>query len=80
MSAWAVIPVKPLGASLGRLGGVLGPAERGVLQLAMLSDVLAACREAPLAGTLVVTADPRAAERARAEGAGASPTTSRRGA
>jgi 2-phospho-L-lactate/phosphoenolpyruvate guanylyltransferase len=65
-----VIPVKPLAGALGRLGGVLRPAERAALQLAMLGDVLRACREAPLAGTLVVTADPRAAERARAEGAG----------
>jgi 2-phospho-L-lactate/phosphoenolpyruvate guanylyltransferase len=64
-----VIPVKPLDGALGRLGGVLRPAERATLQLAMLGDVLSACREAPLAGTLVVTADPRAAERARAQGA-----------
>lgn len=68
--ALAVIPVKPLGAALGRLGGVLGAPERRALQAAMLVDVLAACRAAPaLAGTLVVTADPEVGALARAGGA-----------
>jgi 2-phospho-L-lactate guanylyltransferase len=66
----ALIPVKPLAAALGRLGGVLAPEERRALQEAMLADLLAACRAAPsLAGTLVVTADPAAGALARAGGA-----------
>jgi 2-phospho-L-lactate guanylyltransferase len=66
----AVIPVKPLAGALGRLGGALGPPARRALQVAMLADVLGACRAAPaLAGTLVVTADPEVEVLARGAGA-----------
>jgi 2-phospho-L-lactate guanylyltransferase len=66
----AVVPVKPLAAALGRLAGVLGPAERQALQAAMLADLLAVCRAASaLGGTLVVTADPAVGVLARIGGA-----------
>jgi 2-phospho-L-lactate/phosphoenolpyruvate guanylyltransferase len=66
-----VIPVKPLGGALGRLGGVLGPGERRTLQSAMLADVLAACAGARRVGeALVVTADPDATRQAALAGAG----------
>jgi 2-phospho-L-lactate guanylyltransferase len=65
-----LVPVKPLAAALGRLRGVLDAAGRRVLQEAMLADVLAACRAARGVGeTWVVTADPAAADLARAAGA-----------
>lgn len=67
----AVIPVKPLGAALGRLGEALGAEERRALQAAMLADLLRAVAAVPGVGrTAVVTADPHAARLARAEGAG----------
>ena len=66
-----MIPVKPLGAALGRLGEALGAEERRALQAAMLADLLRAVAAVPGVGrTLVVTADPDAARLARAEGAG----------
>jgi 2-phospho-L-lactate/phosphoenolpyruvate guanylyltransferase len=69
-----VIPVKPLGAALGRLGEVLGVEGRRALQSAMLTDLLRAVAEARGVGeTVVVTADPEAARLARAEGAATLP-------
>ena len=69
-----VIPVKPLGAALGRLGEALGAGERRALQAAMLADLLRALAAvAAVERTLVVTADPDAAALARAEGAEALP-------
>jgi 2-phospho-L-lactate guanylyltransferase len=65
-----VVPVKPAGVALRRLGGVLGARTRRELQAAMLADVLGACAAARgLAEVLVVTADPEAAGRAAAQGA-----------
>jgi 2-phospho-L-lactate guanylyltransferase len=65
-----VIPVKPLGAALGRLSPVLPAAARRELQWEMLGAVLAACVEArTLDGVLVVTADPVVAGLAGAFGA-----------
>lgn len=70
MSITAVVPVKPLGAALGRLGRALDAAERRALQQAMLRDVLEACDGArSLAQVLVVTADPEAMVIAREMGA-----------
>lgn len=71
MSTVAVIPVKRLGRALRRLSKVLRPDDRRALQVAMLEDVLAACRAAErLDGILVVTEDPDAATLALDAGAG----------
>lgn len=69
MNVLAVIPVKPLGRALGRLSAVLSRPERRELQAAMLMDLLDACTGCPaLAGVLVVTSDPAAAELAAGYG------------
>jgi 2-phospho-L-lactate guanylyltransferase len=65
-----VIPVKPLGAALGRLSDVLGADRRRALQAAMLVDLLRACAGARGVGdVLVVSADPDVARLAESEGA-----------
>lgn len=63
---WAVLPVKPLRGALRRLTPALDAPVRRELQVAMLTDVLAAAAGARgLAGVMVVTSDPEA--RAMAE-------------
>jgi len=63
---WAVVPVKLLARSKRRLIPLLSRDEREALACAMLHDVLAALTQAPsLAGVVVITGDPRAAEIAR---------------
>ena len=58
----AAVPMKPFAQAKQRLSGVLGPADRQRLVLAMLGDVLAALRDTPEVGrTFVVTADPEVA-------------------
>jgi 2-phospho-L-lactate/phosphoenolpyruvate guanylyltransferase len=58
---WAVLPVKPLRGALRRLTPALDAPVRRELQVAMLTDVLAACAGARgLAGVMVVTSDPAA--------------------
>ncbi|MGD9571727.1 MAG: 2-phospho-L-lactate guanylyltransferase [Thermoleophilia bacterium] len=58
---WAVLPVKPLRGALRRLTPALDAPVRRELQVAMLTDVLAACAGAhALAGVMVVTSDPAA--------------------
>ena len=58
---WAVLPVKPLRGALRRLTPALDAPVRRELQVAMLTDVLAACAGArELAGVMVVTSDPAA--------------------
>jgi 2-phospho-L-lactate guanylyltransferase len=58
---WAVLPVKPLRGALRRLTPALEAPVRRELQVAMLTDVLAACAGArELAGVMVVTSDPAA--------------------
>ena len=65
MSTQVVIPVKRLPGALRRLGNVLAPHERGLLQEAMLRDMLTACRDADgVDDVLVVTNDDTAAHRA----------------
>jgi 2-phospho-L-lactate/phosphoenolpyruvate guanylyltransferase len=65
-----VIPVKPLGTALGRLGPVLPAAARRELQWEMLGAVLSACVDARgLDEVLVVTGDPVVAGLAGAFGA-----------
>lgn len=65
-----IIPVKRLAGALRRLGSVLSPAERALLQEAMLRDMLGACTAAAgLADVVVVSSDPRAAACAAAAGA-----------
>jgi 2-phospho-L-lactate guanylyltransferase len=65
-----VVPVKPLGAALGRLSDVLDPERRRALQAAMLVDVLRACAGAAgVEEALVVSGDPEVARLAAAEGA-----------
>lgn len=62
-AVWAVLPVKPLRGALRRLTPALEAPVRRELQIAMLTDVLVACAGAErLAGLLVVTSDPQAAE------------------
>ena len=51
------IPVKSLDRSKSRLAGVLAPLERAALTLAMLEDVLDACRDNPGWETWVVSPD-----------------------
>jgi 2-phospho-L-lactate guanylyltransferase len=73
----AVVPVKDTAEAKQRLAGVLSPAQRRELALAMLDHVLAVLSSVPeLAGILVVTVDPEAAAvaasyRARVSAAGA---------
>jgi 2-phospho-L-lactate guanylyltransferase len=58
---WAVLPVKPLRGALRRLTPALDAPVRRELQVAMLTDVLAAAAGASqLAGVMVVTSDPAA--------------------
>ena len=69
-----MIPVKRLGFALRRLSRVLAPDDRRALQIAMLEDVLAACRDAQrLDGIVVVTEDLDAAMLAQDSGAAAVP-------
>jgi 2-phospho-L-lactate guanylyltransferase len=66
---WAVVPVKPFDIAKQRLSPLLSAAERSALARTMLEDVLAALTAfAGLAGLLVVTRDPQAAEMARRAG------------
>jgi 2-phospho-L-lactate guanylyltransferase len=51
---WAVVVARADATAKTRLAPVLGPAERAALARAMLSDVLAACAGAGLAGTAAV--------------------------
>lgn len=65
-----VIPVKRLSGALGRLSPVMSPAERSMMQEAMLRDMLDACGEAGVAAdVLIVSSDPTAAACADAAGA-----------
>lgn len=66
---WAAVPVKEFVGAKQRLAPMLTPAQRQALAAAMLEDVLAALANAPLAGIMVNTLDPRAAELARHYGA-----------
>src|SRR5688572_20019135 len=70
MRTAAVLPVKSFGRAKQRLGDAVGQPDRAELAAAMVGDVLAALSGvAALDDVLVVTAEPRAAEAARAEGA-----------
>ncbi len=67
---WAAVPVKEFAGAKQRLSGALSPAQRETLAATMLEDVLAALSGATrLAGILVNTLDPRAADLARKYGA-----------
>jgi 2-phospho-L-lactate guanylyltransferase len=61
MSLWAVVPIKTLDASKGRLAPLLGPAQRRGLAAALLADVLAALAAAPVVERLLVVSPDRAA-------------------
>jgi len=66
----AVVPVKELGASKGRLSARLAPRERRELVLAMLDDVLTALSSARgLSGVIVVSREPEIASIAARFGA-----------
>jgi 2-phospho-L-lactate guanylyltransferase len=70
MRTAAVLPVKSFGRAKQRLGDAVGQPDRGVLAAGMVSDVLGALGAVPgLDEVIVVTAEPRAASAARAEGA-----------
>jgi len=67
---WAAVPVKAFTGAKQRLSAMLSPALREILAATMLEDVLSALSGATrLAGILVNTADPRAADLARRYGA-----------
>jgi 2-phospho-L-lactate guanylyltransferase len=69
-STWALVPLRGLEDAKTRLGAELDPEERLELVVAMASRTLAAARDAAgIAGTVLVTADPAAAELAAAFGA-----------
>jgi 2-phospho-L-lactate/phosphoenolpyruvate guanylyltransferase len=70
MRTAAVLPVKSFGRAKQRLGEAVGQPDRAELAAAMVGDVLAALGGvAALDDVIVVTAEPRAAEAARAAGA-----------
>jgi 2-phospho-L-lactate guanylyltransferase len=70
LTATAILPVKRFAAAKSRLASGLGGERRRTLAAAMLEDVLAAISSArQVDRTIVVTAEPAAAERARAAGA-----------
>ena len=67
---WACVPVKEFTGAKSRLSEMLSPAQREILAATMVEDVLAALAGATrLAGIMVNTVDPRAAELARRYGA-----------
>jgi len=67
---WAAVPVKEFTGAKQRLSAMLSPALREILAATMLEDVLSALAGATrLAGILVNTVDPRAADLARRYGA-----------
>jgi 2-phospho-L-lactate guanylyltransferase len=67
---WAAVPVKEFTGAKQRLSSMLSPEQREILAATMLEDVLAALAGATrLAGILVNTVDPRAADLARRYGA-----------
>jgi 2-phospho-L-lactate guanylyltransferase len=66
---WAAVPVKEFAGAKQRLAPLLTPEQRQALAAAMVEDVLAVLADAPLAGILVNTVDPLAAELARRYGA-----------
>jgi 2-phospho-L-lactate/phosphoenolpyruvate guanylyltransferase len=69
MGVWAVVPVKERDRAKERLAGILSPAKRQALTLAMLEDVLSALAGAPgLAGAIVVTVDQAARRLAQGYG------------
>ena len=70
MRAWAIVPVKTFAQAKQRLAVVLSAQERARLAEAMLCDVLGQLTALPqLAGIMVVTADPLAAQVATSFGA-----------
>ncbi|MET8798691.1 2-phospho-L-lactate guanylyltransferase [Nocardia sp. NPDC004568] len=70
----AVIAVKTLDSAKSRLAGVLAPAERSRLVLAMLTDTVRAAAAAPeIASITVVTPDPVVSRATRALGAAVHP-------
>jgi 2-phospho-L-lactate guanylyltransferase len=69
-STWALVPLRGLEDAKTRLGAELDPEERFDLVVAMATRTLTATRDAPgIRGTVLVTADPAAADLARAFGA-----------
>jgi 2-phospho-L-lactate guanylyltransferase len=70
LQATAILPVKRFGAAKSRLAAGIGRERRAMLAAAMLEDVLEAIAAArTIERTIVVTAEPRAAELAGAAGA-----------
>jgi 2-phospho-L-lactate guanylyltransferase len=69
-STWALVPLRGLEDAKTRLGAELDPEERLELVVAMANRTLAATRDAGgITGTVLVTADPAAAELATRYGA-----------
>jgi 2-phospho-L-lactate/phosphoenolpyruvate guanylyltransferase len=66
MSIWTIIPVKPLNRAKSRLADALSPEQRKQLSETLFRRVLVAVTETPqVAGTLVISRDPRALAIAR---------------
>jgi 2-phospho-L-lactate guanylyltransferase len=70
MDVWAIIPVKSLARSKGRLAHLLSVEEREQLMRTMLNNVLAVVKEVPgIAQTIVVSSDPTVWQIAEENGA-----------
>jgi len=70
MDVWAAVPVKSFIGAKQRIGAILSDAQREVLAATMLEDVLAALADSVrLAGVMMNTVDPLAAELGRRYGA-----------
>jgi 2-phospho-L-lactate guanylyltransferase len=70
MSVWAIIPVKPLANAKSRLSGVLNPAQRYQLAEMLMRHTIGVVKPiARVAGTLVISRDPKALAIARELGA-----------
>jgi len=67
---WVIIPLKPISSAKSRLSQVLTPVQRQQLAEKLFHRVLHAAQDAPqVAGTLVISRDPRALAIARDYGA-----------
>lgn len=70
MSVWVIIPVKPLHRAKSRLATVLSPEERSKLAEDLFRHVLGVVKNVPqVAGTLVISRDPKVLAIARDYGA-----------
>lgn len=70
MNTWVIIPVKPLVSAKSRLSAVLTPEQRQTLAEALMRHIIGVVKPIPqVAGTLVISRDPKALAIAREAGA-----------